>query len=153
MRVERIYKELFDKLVSVIEFSQLERKVTEEDVVFKQPPTLDDPNLFLERDLRLTPEFNLKQLRILAHMLSVEEWENTSSFKISWFNSNPDLPLRRFVLYYNQKKRILKKKYVYRGGRSLIEQKDQIFKQKLLGAAERKESSILGEGFKELNKE
>ena len=86
-------------------------------------------------------------------MLSVEEWENTSSFKISWFNSNPDLPLRRFVLYYNQKKRILKKKYVYRGGRSLIEQKDQIFKQKLLGAAERKESNILGEGFKELNKE
>lgn len=74
MRVERIYKELFDKLVPVIEFSQLERKVTEEDVVFKQPPTLDDSNLFLERELRLTPEFNLKQLRILAHMLSVEEW-------------------------------------------------------------------------------
>jgi hypothetical protein len=74
-------------------------------------------------------------------------------FKITWFNTNPDLPLKRFVLYYNQKKRILKKKYVYKGGRSLIEQKDQIFKQKLLGAVERKESNILGEGFKELNKE
>lgn len=139
-------------MVELFEFSQLEQKVKEEDVVFKQPPTLEDANLVLERELRLTPEFNLKQLRILAHMLSVEEWENTSSFKISWFNSNPDLPLRRFVLYYNQKKRVLKKKYVYRGGRSLIEQKDQIFKQKLLGAAKRKEASILGEGFKEVTK-
>ncbi len=110
MRREKIHKELFDTLVELIQFSQLEQKVKEEDVVFKQPPTIDDANLLLERELRLTPEFNLKQLRILAHMLSVEEWENTSSFKISWFNSNPDLPLRRFVLYYNQKKRILKKK-------------------------------------------
>jgi hypothetical protein len=139
-------------LVPLIEFSQLEQKIKDEDVVLKEPPVLEDPSLMLEREVRLTPEFNLKQLKILAHMLSVEEWENAKSFKINWINSNPELPLRRFVLYYNQKKRILKKKYVYRGRDSLIEQKENVFKQKLQGAAERKDSSILGEGFKEINK-
>ncbi len=139
-------------MVPLIEFSQLEQKIKDEDVVLKEPPVLDDPSLMLEREVRLTPEFNLKQIKILAHMLSVEEWENAKSFKINWINSNPELPLRRFVLYYNQKKRILKKKYVYRGRDSLIEQKENVFKQKLQGAAERKDSSILGEGFKEINK-
>ncbi len=141
-----------NNLVPLIEFSQLEQKIKDEDVVLKEPPVLDDPSLMLEREVRLTPEFNLKQIKILAHMLSVEEWENAKSFKINWINSNPELPLRRFVLYYNQKKRILKKKYVYRGRDSLIEQKENVFKQKLQGAAERKDSSILGEGFKEINK-
>ncbi|WP_338448086.1 hypothetical protein R4Z09_17790 [Niallia oryzisoli] len=132
-----------------IEFSQLEQKIKDEDVVLKQPPVLEDPTLLLEREVRLTPEFNLKQLKILAHMLSVEEWEEAASFKINWINTNPNLPLKRFVLFYNKKKQILKKKYVYRGKREpLIEQKENIHKQKLLGSAERKDAGILGEGFK-----
>ena len=136
----------------LIGFSQLEQKITDEEVVLKQAPVLDDPTLLLEREVRLTPEFNLKQLRILAHMLAVEEWEDASSLKINWFNSNPELPLRRFVLYYNQKKGILKKKYVYRGREPFIEQKNNILKRKLQSAAERKDASILGEGFKEIIK-
>ncbi|KAA9026945.1 hypothetical protein [Niallia endozanthoxylica] len=132
-----------------IEFSQLEQKIKDEDVILKQPPEIEDPTLLLEREVRLTPEFNLKQLRILAQMLSVEEWEDAASFKINWINTNPNLPLKRFVLFYNQKKQVLKKKYVYRGKReALIEQKENIFKQKLIGSAQRKDASILGEGFK-----
>ena len=135
-----------------IGFSELEQKIKDEDIVLKEPPVLDEPTLLLEREVRLTPEFNLKQLKILAHMLSVEEWENAASFKIRWFNSNPDLPLKRFVLFYNQKKEVLRKKYVYKGREAFIEQKNNVGKRKLLGSAERKEAGILGEGFKELDK-
>ncbi len=135
-----------------IGFSELEQKIKDEDIVLKEPPVLGEPTLLLEREVRLTPEFNLKQLKILAHMLSVEEWENAASFKIRWFNSNPDLPLKRFVLFYNQKKEVLRKKYVYKGREAFIEQKNNVGKRKLLGSAERKEAGILGEGFKELDK-
>ena len=113
-----------------IGFSELEQKIKDEDIVLKEPPVLDEPTLLLEREVRLTPEFNLKQLKILAHMLSVEEWENAASFKIRWFNSNPDLPLKRFYSY-NQKKEVLRKKYVYKGREAFIEQKNNVGKRKL----------------------
>ena len=135
-----------------IGFLELEQKIKDEDVVLKEVPIVDDTTLMLEREVRLTPEFNYKQLRILVHMLTVEEWENAASFKISWFNSNPNLPLKRFVLYYNQKKGILKKKYVYRGREPLLEQKNNVSKRALIGAAERRDAGVLGEGFKEIAK-
>ena len=84
-------------------------------------------------------------------MLSVEEWEDVPSFKLRWFNTNSQLPLKRFVLYYNQKKKVLKKKYVYKGREPLVEQKGNISKQALLTAAKRGDSSIIGEGFKEID--
>jgi hypothetical protein len=140
------------KMSPLIGFSELEQKIKDEDIVLKQEPTLDDPTLLLEREVRLTPEFNLKQLRILAYMLSVEEWQDAATFKIRWFNSNPELPLKRFVLFYNQKKEVLRKKYVYKGREAFIEQKNNVGKRKLQGSAERKDASILGEGFKKLEK-
>lgn len=139
-------------MFSLFDFSQLEQKIIEEDIVFKQAPTVDEPALMLEREVRLTPEFNFKQLRVLSYMLSVEEWQDANAFKINWINSNPDLPLKRFVLYYNQKKNILKKKYVYKGRKALLEQKNNVSKRALMGAAERRDAGVLGEGFKEIIK-
>lgn len=143
---------MYAKLFSLFDFSQLEQKIIEEDIVLKQAPSVDEPTLMLEREVRLTPEFNYKQLRILAHMLSVEEWQDANAFKINWINSNPNLPLKRFVLYYNQKKNILKKKYVYKGRQPLLEQKNNVSKRALIGAAERRDAGVLGEGFKEITK-
>lgn len=134
-----------------ISFSQLEQKIKDEGVDLKQDLDIEDASLLLQREVRLTPEFSYKQLQVLGLMLSVEEWEDVPSFKLRWFNTNSQLPLKRFVLYYNQKKKILKKKYVYKGREPLVEQKGNISKQALLTAAKRGDSSIIGEGFKEID--
>ena len=134
-----------------ISFSQLEQKIKDEGVDLKQALDIEDASLLLQREVRLTPEFSYKQLQVLGLMLSVEEWEDVPSFKLRWFNTNSQLPLKRFVLYYNQKKKILKKKYVYKGREPLVEQKGNISKQALLTAAKRGDSSIIGEGFKEID--
>lgn len=134
-----------------ISFSQLEQKIKDEGVDLKQDLDIEDASLLLQREVRLTPEFYYKQLQVLGLMLSVEEWEDVPSFKLRWFNTNSQLPLKRFVLYYNQKKKILKKKYVYKGREPLVEQKGNISKQALLTAVKRGDSSIIGEGFKEID--
>ena len=134
-----------------ISFSQLEQKIKDEGVDLKQDLDIEDASLLLQREVRLTPEFYYKQLQVLGLMLSVEEWEDVPSFKLRWFNTNSQLPLKRFVLYYNQKKKILKKKYVYKGREPLVEQKGNISKQAILSAAKRGDSSIIGEGFKEVD--
>ena len=134
-----------------ISFSQLEQKIKDEGVDLKQDLDIEDASLLLQREVRLTPEFYYKQLQVLGLMLSVEEWEDVPSFKLRWFNTNSQLPLKRFVLYYNQKKKVLKKKYVYKGREPLVEQKGNISKQALLTAAKRGDSSIIGEGFKEID--
>jgi hypothetical protein len=138
-------------LLPSISFSQLEQKIKDEGVDLKQELDIEDASLLLQREVRLTPEFYYKQLQVLGHMLSVEEWEDVPSFKLRWFNTNSQLPLKRFVLYYNQKKKILKKKYVYKGREPLVEQKGNISKQAILSAAKRGDSSIIGEGFKEVD--
>ena len=138
-------------MLSSISFSQLEQKIKDEGVDLKQDLDIEDASLLLQREVRLTPEFYYKQLQVLGLMLSVEEWEDVPSFKLRWFNTNSQLPLKRFVLYYNQKKKILKKKYVYKGREPLVEQKGNISKQALLTAAKRGDSSIIGEGFKEID--
>ncbi len=137
-------------MLPTISFSQLEETLKNEEIPLKQEPVVDDPTLLLEREVRLTPEFYFKQLRALGTMLSVEEWENVPSFKLRWFNTNSELPLKRFVLYYNQKKKVLKKKYVYKGRVPLVEQKENISKQALLSAIKRSDSTIIGEGFREI---
>jgi len=137
-------------LLPSISFSQLEQKIIDEGVDLKQALDIEDASLLLQREVRLTPEFSYKQLQVLGLMLSVEEWEDVPSFKLRWFNTNSQLPLKRFVLYYNQKKKILKKKYVYKGREPLVEQKGNIAKQVILSAAKRGDSSIIGEGFKEI---
>lgn len=137
-------------MLPTISFPQLEETIKNEGITFKQEPIVNDPTLLLEREVRLTPEFYFKQLRALGVMLSVEEWEEVPSFKLRWFNTNSELPLKRFVLYYNQKKKVLKKKYVYKGRAPLVEQKENISKQALLSAVKRADSSIIGEGFKEI---
>ena len=138
-------------MLQSISFSQLEQKIKDEGVDLKQDLDIEDASLLLQREVRLTPEFYYKQLQVLGLMLSVEEWEDVPSFKLRWFNTNSQLPLKRFVLYYNQKKKILKKKYVYKGRQPLVEQKGNISKQALLTAAKRGDSSIIGEGFKEID--
>ncbi|MFZ0446629.1 MAG: hypothetical protein WAM95_18760 [Bacillus sp. (in: firmicutes)] len=138
-------------MLSSISFSQLEQKIKDEGIDLKQDLDIEDASLLLQREVRLTPEFYYKQLQVLGLMLSVEEWEEVPSFKLRWFNTNSQLPLKRFVLYYNQKKKILKKKYVYKGREPLVEQKGNISKQALLTAAKRGDSSIIGEGFKEID--
>lgn len=140
------------KVRSTFDFSQLGQKLNEEEIVLKQPLTVEEPTLVLEREFRLTPEFYYKQLCVLVHMLSVEEWQDKAAFKLNWINTNPDWPLKRFVLYYNQKKNVLKKKYVYRGRPPLLEQKNNVSKRMLIGARERRDAAILGEGFKEIGK-
>ena len=137
-------------MLPTISFSQLEETLKSEEIPLKQEPVVDDPTLLLEREVRLTPEFYFKQLRALGTMLSVEEWENVPSFKLRWFNTNSELPLKRFVLYYNQKRKVLKKKYVYKGRVPLVEQKENISKQALLSAIKRSDSTIIGEGFREI---
>lgn len=143
-KYERSFKELFP----LIRFLDLENHIKEDNSLkFEKDPSIVEPTLLLEREIRLNPDFNLKQLRILSQMLTVEEWENETSFKIRWFNTNKDFPLRRFVLYYNQKKRVLKKKYVYRNGESMIEQKINVYKQNLIDAAEIGNLRIITEKF------
>ena len=137
-------------MLPTISFFYLVETLKNEEIPLKQEPVVDDPTLLLEREVRLTPEFYFKQLRALGTMLSVEEWENVPSFKLRWFNTNSELPLKRFVLYYNQKKKVLKKKYVYKGRVPLVEQKENISKQALLSAIKRSDSTIIGEGFREI---
>lgn len=144
------YEQSFHKMFPLLSFEQLVSKIRSMDITVKKIPLVDEPDLCLEREVKLTPEFHHKQLNILAEMLAVEEWEETSAFKIRWFNVNPEMPVQRFVLYYNQKKRVLKRKYVYkqRDREPYIEQKNNVYKHQLISAAERGDTSIICEGFR-----
>lgn len=146
------FEKTFYKLFPLISFQRFENQIKNSGLIFKKAPLHDEPTITLEREFRNNPDFNLIQLKILADMLKVEEWEDASTFKIRWVNSNPELPLKGFVLLYNQEKKLLKKKYVYRNGEPLIEQKGKINKHQLQSAAEKGEFSIIGEGFRTLNK-
>jgi HKD family nuclease len=144
------YEKSFVKMFPLISFILLEREISDKGLYFKEKPIVDETTILLKREFRLTPEFNLIQLKVLTDMLKVEEWEDAPSFKIRWFNTNPDLPLKRFVLFYNQKTKVLKKKYVYKQRPSLIEQKNKVYKHQLQAAVEKGDSSIIVEGFKEV---
>ncbi|WP_413302775.1 hypothetical protein AA0X95_24675 [Bacillus sp. 1P10SD] len=112
-------------------------------------PSVNEPKVTCERIVRLNNDFNLKMLSLLSSMLSVEEWEEHPSFYIIWKNTDQSSNLKRFVLYYNQKKSILRKKFVYRNGlEPRKEEKVNVTKTNLLSAANKGAVSILADGFK-----
>jgi hypothetical protein len=136
-----------NRLFPIISFILFEREISDKGLYFKEKPIVDKTTILLKREFRLTPEFNLIQLKVLTDMLKVEEWEDAPSFKICWFNTNPDLPLKQFVLFYNQKTKVLKKKYVYKQRPPLIEQKNKVYKHQLQAAVEKGDSSIIVEAL------
>lgn len=143
------YERVFEKMFPLLTFEQFEQKIEDRAVVLKRPLDVEDSTILLEREIKLTaPEFNFLQLQILVDMLSVEEWKDEAAVKIRWFNSNREAPLTRFVLYYNVKKKVLKKKYVYKQREPITVQKSNISRNQLQDAAESRNVSILGEGFK-----
>jgi hypothetical protein len=84
-------------------------------------------------------------------MISVEEWKDQQAFYITWKNSDMKSNLKRFVLYYNQKKGILRRKYVYRNGiESRKEEKRHVPKEQLVYEASKGLLSIILDGFKQI---
>ncbi|QAS52350.1 hypothetical protein [Halobacillus litoralis] len=116
-----------------------------------QEPFIDETKLILSREVNINAEFNLLQLNLLCKMLSVEEWEGMKSFKIIWRNSNDQAPLARFILYYNQRKNVLKQKFVYRKSLnrdSKIREKKHVYKHSLQVALEKGDPEIIARGYK-----
>ncbi|KKK36295.1 hypothetical protein WQ57_19985 [Mesobacillus campisalis] len=115
-------------------------------------PAIDTPKVTLETDVKVfSNEFNILQLSLLYSMISVEEWEDQPAFYITWKNTDLKSNLKRFVLYYNQKKGILRRKYVYRNGiESRKEEKRPVPKDKLLTASSKGMLQILQDGFKQM---
>ncbi|WP_318509122.1 phospholipase D family protein [Bacillus sp. T3] len=112
-------------------------------------PSVNEPKLTCDRIVRLNNDLNLMQLSLLSSMLSVDEWEDHTSFYLIWRNTDQSSNLKRFVLYYNQKKSILRKKFVYRNGlEPRKEEKVNVTKTNLLSAASKGAVSILADGFK-----
>jgi hypothetical protein len=82
-------------------------------------------------------------------MITVEEWEKEKVFYIIWKNTDVKANLKRFVLFYNQKKGILRRKYVYRNNTpSRKEEKRSVPKEQLMAAASKGLLSIIMEDFK-----
>jgi hypothetical protein len=113
-------------------------------------PSVNEPKVTCERIVRLNNDFNLIMLSLLSSMLSVEEWEEHPSFYMIWKNTDQRSNLKRFVLYYNQKKSILRKKFVYRNGLEPRKEEKVVTKTKLLSAASKGAVSIVSDGFKEI---
>lgn len=126
----------------------IERLKKFEGVSEKYLPSVEEPKVTCERIVKLSNDFNLIQLSLLSSMLSVDEWEEQKSFYLIWKNTDKSSNLKRYVLYYNQKKSILRKKYVYRNGlEPRKEEKTHVTKTNLLSAASRGEVSILADRF------
>ena len=139
--------------VSIITYNQLIEKLKEFGVSDENLPTIEEPKLIVERDVKVfSSDFNLLQLKLLESMLIVEEWEDQPSFYITWKNTDVQSNLKRFVFYYNQKKGILRKKYVYRNNlEPRKEEKRNITKNQLLSAANRGAVTILADNFKQMD--
>jgi hypothetical protein len=136
-----------------ISYNNLIEKLKEFGVTDENLPTIDQPKVTVERDVKVfSSDFNLLQLTLLSSMIAVDEWEDQKSFYIIWKNTDTTSNLKRFVLFYHQKKGILRKKYVYRNGiEPRKEEKNNVSKQKLLLAANSGMSNILAEGFKQMD--
>lgn len=136
--------------MSIITYNQLIETLKEFGVSGENLPSIQEPKVIVERDVKVfSSDFNLLQLKLLESMLSVEEWENQASFYITWKNIDVKSNLKRFVFYYNQKKGILRKKYVYRNNiEPRKEEKRNVTKNQILSAANRGAVSILADNFK-----
>jgi len=115
-------------------------------------PPLDSPKVTVERDVKVfNSDFNILQLSLLSSMITVDEWKDETSFYITWKNTDMQSNLKRFVLYYNQKKGILRKKYVYRNGiEPRKEEKLRVSKDQLITAASKGIPNILADDFKQI---
>jgi hypothetical protein len=115
-------------------------------------PSIDNPKVTLEREVKVfNSDFNIIQLSLLYSMVTVEEWEDQTAFYITWKNTDMTSNLKRFVLFYNQKKGILRKKYVYRNSMEpRKEEKRNVSKNQLVSAASKGMSNILADGFKQI---
>lgn len=133
------YKEIIDKLQQF-------------GVVDESLPAIDQPKVTLETDVKVfNIDFNILQLNLLYSMITVEEWEDQQSFYIIWKNTDLKSNLKRFVLYYNQKKGVLRRKYVYRNGiEARKEEKRSVSKDTLVSAASKGMVAILSDGFKQI---
>jgi hypothetical protein len=147
--IEKILENIFP----FITYNQFIEKLKYfEDINKDRLPTLEDPKVICERELKLfSYEFNIIQLNLLYSMLTVSEWDNQSAFYIIWNNKNKKSNLKRFVLYYNKKKWILKKKYVYQNDlEPRIEEKRHVSVPQLISAANKGAFNILADGFKQI---
>jgi hypothetical protein len=99
--------------------------------------------------LKLGANFNLEQVILLAKMLSVEEWEEASVFKIEWVNKDLRHNLEKYVLHFYKNEKILQKTFSYRNHLSPnVSRKVNVFSGSITDAAEKGDSQFFGEGFK-----
>lgn len=133
-------------------YNQLIEHLKQFGVTEELMPQLDQPKVTLEKEVKVfNSDFNIFQLGILQSMITVEEWEDQSSFYIILKNTDTQSNLKRFVLFYNSKKGILRKKYVYRNGiEPRKEEKRQVSKRQLITAADKGMIQILTDGFKQM---
>lgn len=144
---------MIEERCSIITYNQLLEKLEQFGVSAEHMPLLDKPKVTLERDVKVfNSDFNIIQLSLLSSMITVEEWEDEQAFYITWKNTDMTSNLKRFVLFYNQKKGVLRKKYVYRNAmESRKEEKRHVSKQQLISAANKGGSNILADGFKQID--
>ncbi len=137
-------------MVSITTYNELIEKLKEFGVPDENLPTVDEPKVTIDREVKVfNNDFNILQLNLLYSMITVEEWENEKAFYITWKNTDMKANLKRFVLFYNQKKGILRRKYVYRNNTpSRKEEKRSVPKEQLTAAAQKGLLSIIMEDFK-----
>jgi hypothetical protein len=139
-----------EERVYITTYNELIEKLKEFGVPDEDLPTIDEPKVTIERDVKVfNSDFNILQLNLLYSMVTVEEWEKEKVFYITWKNTDVKANLKRFVLFYNQKKGILRRKYVYRNNTpSRKEEKRSVSKDQLMAAASKGLLSIIMEDFK-----
>ncbi|WP_404332441.1 hypothetical protein [Mesobacillus maritimus] len=139
-----------EERVFITTYNELIEKLKEFGVPDESLPTIDEPKVTIERDVKVfNNDFNILQLNLLYSMITVEEWEKEKVFYITWQNTDLKANLKRFVLFYNQKKGILRRKYVYRNNTpSRKEEKRSVPKEQLMAAASKGLLSIIMEDFK-----
>lgn len=131
-------------------YNELIEKLKEFGVPEENLPTIDEPKVTIDREVKVfNNDFNILQLNLLYSMITVEEWEQEKAFYITWKNTDVKANLKRFVLFYNQKKGILRRKYVYRNNTpARKEEKRSVSKDQLIAAARKGLLSIIMEDFK-----
>ncbi|MGM0903929.1 MAG: hypothetical protein ACQEXB_22855 [Bacillota bacterium] len=139
-----------EERVFITTYNELIEKLKEFGVPDESLPTIDEPKVTIDRDVKVfNNDFNILQLNLLYSMITVEEWEKEKVFYITWQNTDLKANLKRFVLFYNQKKGILRRKYVYRNNTpSRKEEKRSVPKEQLMAAASKGLLSIIMEDFK-----
>ena len=137
-------------MVLITSYNELIEKLKEFGVQDENLPTIDEPKVMIDRDVKVfNNDFNILQLNLLYSMITVEEWEKEKTFYITWKNTDMKANLKRFVLFYNPKKGVLRRKYVYRNNTpSRKEEKRSVPKDQLIAAARKGILSIIMEDFK-----